>query len=67
MSEQPRRYVLAEGYPWFFGVGPEYHVLQMETKPIKSDYVAFKVPASLLKADVPKMRLVLEVLKGGRA
>ena len=54
-----KRIILAEGHPWFFGIGP-YYQMQMEASPMKSAAVPLDVPAGLWDADVPKYRLILE-------
>jgi len=58
----PRRVVLAEGYPWFFGTGP-YYQMEMEVEPLKSSPVPLNVTRELWDRSVPRYRLVLERLK----
>ena len=55
----PKRVILAEGYPWFLGIGP-YYQMQMEVEPIHSDAIPLDVPGGSWDNDLPKYRLILE-------
>ena len=59
---QLERIVLAEGYPWANGTGPEYFELTMRHKAQGGINLPMKWPVALWSANVPKYRLVLELV-----
>jgi hypothetical protein len=60
----PKRVVLAEGYPWANGIKPdEYFEITMRNQPVGGPNLVLNWPPILWRRDVPKYRLVLEVIE----
>ena len=57
-----KRYVLGEGYPWAYGVGP-YTEVGLNTSQRGVSPVKLKWPKTLWAANLPRYRLVLELVE----
>lgn len=62
-SAFPARIVLGTGYPWAMGTGPEYHQISLGKSPLGFSPQKLKWLRKLWAKDVPKYRLVLELVK----
>jgi hypothetical protein len=59
----PARIVLGSGYPWAMGPGPEYHQIALGKSPVGFSPRKLKWPRKLWAKDLPKYRLVLELIE----
>jgi len=57
------RYVLGEGYPWAIGTGP-YEEVALCKSPEGTDFLWLSWPKELWSRDLPRYRLVLELVQG---
>jgi hypothetical protein len=66
MKKKPafkKRYVISVGYPWAFGLKP-YKTIGMTPKPYMVYAKSLRFPVELWSREVPKYRLVLEIVEG---
>jgi hypothetical protein len=60
----PKRVVLAEGYPWVTGVNADkYFEINMRNQAQDGLRIPLEFPEVLWNPDLPKYRLVLEVIE----
>lgn len=62
-SAFPARIVLGTGYPWAMGTGPEYHQISLGKSPMGFSPQRLNWKRTLWAKDVPKYRLVLELIE----
>ncbi len=56
----PSKVILAEGYPWAMGCGPEYTEICMQEAVMVGKRLPLDWPQILWSKNLPKYRLVLE-------
>lgn len=65
MEEGPKfskRYVLGEGYPWFYGT-KDYKQIGLNNEAVCGSAITLICPEEIWSRSVPKFRLVLELIE----